>query len=230
MAPRGFFITLEGPEGAGKTTQLARLAERLAAAGLAVARTREPGGTPAGEAIRRLLLDPREAPLQPVTEALLFCAARSELVADLVRPALASGQVVLCDRYADATFAYQGHGRGLALDQLRAVNAVATGGLVPDLTLLLDLPVELGLARRKRDGGDWNRFDADSLAFHQRVREGYRALAAAEPARWRIVDAGGEPDVVAGVVWGVVEAALAGGAALTPRLPLPKDAGEGEMR
>lgn len=215
---RGRLITLEGPEGAGKTTQLAWLRDRLAAAGIEVVVTREPGGTPAGESIRRVLLDPREAPLQPITEALLFCAARAELVAGVIRPALAAGHVVLCDRFADATIAYQGFGRGLPLDRLRAINAEATGGLKPDLTILLDLPVEVGLTRRRRDGAEWNRFDADSLAFHTRVREGYLALARAEPGRWVVVDAVGGPDTVAGAVWGVV----------APRLMASLPAGERE--
>lgn len=205
----GTFITFEGPEGAGKTTQLARLAERLTAAGHQVVRTREPGGTPAGESIRRVLLDPREAPLTPLTEALLFCAARAELVAGVIRPALAAGSVVLCDRFADATFAYQGYGRGLPLDALRSINAVATGGLVPRLTLLLDLPAATGLARRRQDDADWNRFDADSLAFHQRVRDGYLALAAEEPARWRVIDADAAPETVGAAVWQAVAGHLA---------------------
>jgi len=206
------FITVEGPEGAGKTTQVLRLADRLAGAGLAVTRTREPGGTSAGERIRGVLLEARAEPMTPLAEALLFCAARAELVARVVRPALAAGGTVLCDRFADATLAYQGYGRGLPLDRLAALSAEATGGLVPDLTLLLDLPVGVGLARRRGDGA-WNRFDAASEAFHDRVRRGYLALAAREPDRWVVIDAGGSVDSVAGEVWRAVAARLARAAA-----------------
>ncbi len=205
----GAFVTFEGPEGAGKTTQLARLRDRLEAAGRHVLATREPGGTPAGEAIRRLLLEPRDGGLRPEAEALLFCAARAELVHTVVHPALAAGRVVLCDRFADATLAYQGFGRGLPRAALDAANRLATGGLVPDLTLLLDVDVEHGLARRRGSGGEWNRFDADDVAFHRRVRDGYHALARAEPDRWRVVDAGGPVDAVAEAVWAAVAGRLA---------------------
>lgn len=208
-AARGAFITLEGPEGAGKTTQIRPLAERLSAAGRRVLATREPGGTPAGEAIRRLLLEPRDEVLRPETEALLFCAARSELVQTVIRPALAAGHVVLCDRFADATLAYQGHGRGLPRAALDAANRLATGGLAPDLTLLLDVDVAHGLQRRRGSGGEWNRFDADGEAFHRRVRAGYLELARADPERWVIVDAGRPIDAVASDVWRAVAARLA---------------------
>lgn len=202
------FITFEGPEGSGKTTQLLRLEERLESMGHEVVATREPGGTSAGERIRSVLLDLEGGPLQPRTEALLFCAARSELVSSVIRPALEAGRVVLCDRYADATLAYQGYGRGMPMDRLRSMNALATGGLQPDLTLLFDLPVEVGLGRRQRAGEGWNRFDAASIAFHERVRAGYRALAAEAPERWRILDADRDADAVQSSVAETVVAAL----------------------
>ena len=192
----GSFITFEGPEGSGKSTQVARLAARLESQAIPVTVTREPGGTPAGERIRAVLLDPDIDSLRPETEALLFSAARTELVATVVRPALDAGRVVLCDRYADATLAYQGYGRGVPLPWLRQLNRTATSGVSPDLTVLLDLPVEEGLDRRRNDG-DWNRIDAADLVFHQRVRDGYLELASMEPERWCVVPAGGTADEVA---------------------------------
>lgn len=206
---RGLFITCEGPEGGGKTTQIHRLVDSLRTAGLDVLPLREPGGTTIGEKIRSLLLDLAESPMQVETEALLFLAARRELVQDRILPALQAGRIVICDRFADATLAYQGYGRGMDLTTLRTLNAFATNGLQPDLTLLLDLAVEDGLRRRKLDPAAWNRFDAASLAFHQQVRQGYLALAAAEPERWRVIDAARTADVVAGDVWRAVDGALA---------------------
>ena len=203
-AAPGRLITFEGPEGAGKSTVVRRLAERLRAAGRPVVETREPGGTRTGEQVRALLLDRAAAGLAPAAEALLFGAARAELVSLVIRPALANGCTVLCDRFTDSTLAYQGHGRGLDLAALRAMNAFATGGLTPDLTLLLDLDVAEGLRRRHAEGGAITRLDAESLAFHARVADGYRALAAAEPHRWRIVDAGAALEAVVEAAWGVV--------------------------
>lgn len=198
-------MTFEGPEGGGKTTQMRLLAERLEGAGHRVTMTREPGGTVIGERIRQILLDPAlpSAALRPEAEAFLFCAARVQIVAEVIRPALAAGQVVLCDRYADATLAYQGYGRELDLDLLGANNALATGGLTPDLTLLLDVPVEVGLARR-RDETELNRLDADSTAFHERVRAGYHALARADGPRWVVIDADRPVESVAEEVWRAV--------------------------
>jgi dTMP kinase len=216
MPEGGRFITFEGPEGGGKSSQLTRLAARLATAGDAPLALREPGGTPTGEAVRSLLLA-ADGTLRPETEALLFCAARAELVAEVLGPALAAGRTVLCDRYADSTLAYQGYGRGLDLGRLAALNALATGGLVPDLTLLLDVPVAIGLARRRRDGG-WNRLDAAPEAFHERVRAGFLALAAAEPARWRVIDATGPAEGVAEAVWAAVSGLLAARPAIGPGL------------
>jgi dTMP kinase len=189
-ASRGRFITIEGPEGAGKTTQAKRLEAHLRDSGLPVIRTREPGGTALGERLRDLLLagDAGVAPTDPLAEALLFSAARRQLVEDVIRPALAAGTTVICTRFADSTLAYQGHGAGVALDQLSALEKMATSGLRPDLTILLDLPPEVGLARKAP--ADQTRFElAFDLDFHRRVRDGFLALAAAEPERFAVVDA-----------------------------------------
>jgi dTMP kinase len=193
------FITFEGPEGSGKTTQVTRLAARLRSSGRGVTVTREPGGTAAGERIRAVLLDPAVDSLQPETEALLFCAARMELVHRVVRPSLAAGHVVLCDRFADATLAYQGFGRGAPLEWLQALNETVTASVQPDLTLLFDLPVERGLDRRRSEG-DWNRMDNASIEFHRRVRDGYLTLAKLQPERWAVIDALADVESVATAV------------------------------
>ena len=210
--PRGWFITIEGPDGAGKTTQVEQLADHLRDRGLDVLLTREPGGTWLGEQVRNVLLA-RTGPAAPtdgLTDAFLFNAARRQLVAEVVEPALARGTTVLCARFADSTLAYQGYGAGIALDPLRALEAVATGGLRPDLTILLDLPVEAGLTRKAP--GDVNRFEAEfDLAFHRRVRQGFLALAAAEPARFAVIDAGRPAAEVATAVNGAVDRLLGQG-------------------
>ena len=183
---RGFFLTLEGPEGSGKSTQAHRLAGRLTAAGYHCTLTREPGGTILGEEVREIILH-KLSPV-PVADAFLFNAARAQLVADVIEPALAEGNVVICDRFADSTLAYQGYGAGQSVETLRVLAGYATGDLVPDLTILIDLPVEEGL-RRKRDGDEINRFESTlDVAFHRRVRNGFLALAAAEPARFAVLD------------------------------------------
>ncbi len=187
------FITFEGIEGCGKTTQLRRLAERLTAAGIPFIVTREPGGCPIADEIRGILLDAKNSALVPEAELLLYAAARTQHVQEVVRPALAAGTHVLCDRFFDATVAYQGYGRGLDLQLIRQLNDIATGGLAPDLTILLDCPVETGLDRalariNATSGQREERFELESIEFHRRVRDGYLALAAAEPARFRIVD------------------------------------------
>jgi len=182
------FITLEGPEGSGKTTQIPMLAEFLRQQGYDVLATREPGGTDISDQIRAVLHDLKNTRMQPRTEALLYQAARAQLIGEVVRPHLQAGGVVLSDRYADSTLAYQGYGHGLPVDQLATIIHFATDGLKPDLTILLDLDVEVGLRRRSQDG-EWNRLDAYAVEFHHRVRKGYHQLAAAEPARWVIVDA-----------------------------------------
>lgn len=198
---RGWFITVEGPDGAGKTTQAQALAHHLRDRGFDPLLTREPGGTWLGERIREILLartDSTASP-DPLTDALLFNAARHQLVAEVLRPALASGRTVICARYADSTLAYQGYGAGVPLDRLRALEAAATNGLEPDLTILLDLPVRDGLARKAP--GDVTRFEAEfDLAFHDRVRAGFLALASAAPDRFVVVDATRSPAVVATAV------------------------------
>lgn len=187
-AHRAPFIVFEGIEGSGKTTQLHAVAGLLRAAGLAVTATREPGGTPIGEQLRAVLLDIDNRAMIPHTETLILLAARAQHAREVIAPALARGEVVLCDRFVGATYAYQGYGRGLPLDELRRLQAFAVGALTPTLTLVFDLPVELGLARR-RGAGELNRLDAAGFAFHQRVRDGYLSLAAAEPAHWAVIDA-----------------------------------------
>jgi len=203
----GLFVTFEGGEGSGKSTQLARLAERLRRAGFDPLVVREPGGTRLAEAIRGLLLDPG-APVGAVSEALLMVAARADLVASSLRPALDAGRIVLCDRYTDSTLAYQGGGRGLDASLLASWNRAATGGLVPDLTLLFDLDPELGLARRAAAHGSANRLDLESEAFHARVRERYLQLARAEASRFTVLDADRPPGELAERVWSAVASRL----------------------
>ena len=194
------FITLEGIEGSGKTTQLRKLAERIPN----VLVTKEPGGTVVADRIRAILLD-TAMKIDPVAELFLFAASRRQHVMEVIRPALAQGRVVICDRFTDATLAYQGFGRLLDLDKLRGLNEWATDGLHPDLTLIFDLPEEIGLTRaRSRNTTapvDEGRFELEDLRFHRRVREGYLALAAAAPQRYGVIDASATPDeVFAGVV------------------------------
>lgn len=183
------FITLEGPEGSGKSSQLPELAAFLRGAGYEVIVTREPGGTVVGDQIRDVLMKMENVSIVPRTEILLFLAARAQHVEELIRPALAEGKVVLCDRYGDSTLAYQGYGHATDLETLRLLLDFATGGLRPDLTLLLDVPVSKGMARKRENDSEWNRLDAYTEAFHERVRQGYLSLAAAEPDRWQIIDA-----------------------------------------
>jgi dTMP kinase len=183
------FITFEGPEGSGKSTQIALLAAYLRQQGLVVLPTREPGGTLIGDQIRACLHDVANTMMTPTAEILLYSASRAQLVAEVIRPALAEGQVVLCDRFADSTLAYQGYGRGLPLASLITITRFATGDLKPDLTVLLDTDVNYGLARRVTAGEEMNRMDLQAIAFHERVRQGYHELAALEPQRWRVVDA-----------------------------------------
>ena len=189
------FITFEGPDGSGKSSQVVALAEFLNQAGYSVLVTREPGGTAIGDQVRVILSNLENTGMHPRTETLLFLAARAQLVEQVICAHLEKGDVVLCDRYADSTLAYQGFGHGNDLTQIRNLISFATGGLKPDLTILLDIDVEIGLRRRAR-GGEWNRLEAYNLEFHQRVRQGYHQLAQAEPERWVVIDAGQPPERV----------------------------------
>jgi dTMP kinase len=189
------FVTLEGPEGSGKTSQLPRLAEFLRQKGFDLITTREPGGTSIGDQIRKVLFDLDNKGMNPRSEILLFQASRAQLVDEVIQPALKLGRVVLCDRYADSTLAYQGYGHGVDMKTLREIVGFATGGLKPDLTVFLDISVEEGLHRRNK-GGDWNRLDDYDKDFHQRVYSGYQRLMAEEPERWVKVNAAQEPDLV----------------------------------
>jgi dTMP kinase len=200
------FITLEGGEGSGKSTQAQALTERLAAAGRRVVLTREPGGTPFGEVARSILLHHATAEggerfrLDETAELLVFAAARAQNVDELIRPALSRGEIVICDRFADSTIAYQGYGRGIPLDRIEASIALATRGLTPDLTVLLDLPVEVGLARRLGERAP-DQFEQEALAFHTRVREGFLAIAAATPERVFVVDATLPAAAIGDAIW-----------------------------
>jgi dTMP kinase len=191
----GTFITFEGPEGAGKSTQIRLAADHVRATGRAVLVTREPGGTAIGERIREVLLAPSSSEMLPETEALLMTAARAQHVAEVIRPALTRGDVVLCDRYVDSTLAYQGGGRGLSIDALLRLQAFATGGLEPDLRILLDLPIEFGLRRRRTELAEVNRLDDETATFHNRVRQMYLELA--QYPGWVAIDAARSVDEVA---------------------------------
>jgi dTMP kinase len=204
---RGRLITFEGIEGAGKSTQVELLRQALEKAGHRVVTTREPGGTPVGEQVRSMLLDPAST-LDARTEALLFAAARAQLVEQVIRPALERGEVVLCDRYLDSSLAYQGVGRGLGLESVAAINAFATRGLLPDLVVLLRLDPAEGLARRR---GSLDRIESQDLEFHRQVARGFLDLAAADPERFVVVDAAAPPDRVAAEVLAAVLHGLGSG-------------------
>lgn len=226
------FITFEGPEGSGKSTQARDLYEHLQGRGFPVILTREPGGTRIGDLIRRILLDFQHTEMGPATETLLFSAARAQLVSEVIRPYLDLGGIVLCDRYADSTYAYQGYGLGRDLDELRTITSAATAGLLPDLTVYLNLPAAAGLARKRRarerieeqrppvlpvaglpspkgyTAVEWNRLDARELAFHQQVERGYRELIDREPDRWRVVEAERPLETIADEIRAIVEPLL----------------------
>jgi len=198
---RGPFITFEGIEGSGKSTQIHLLANYLSAHGRTVMLTREPGGTAIGDQVRRILLDPANTQLDSKAELLLYAAGRAQHLAELIAPELASGKIVLCDRFSDATLAYQGYGRGLDLELIRTLDRLVTDQMRPDLTILLDIDAAAGLARargRNSLGGleSEARFENEDLSFHERVRQGYLELAKGEPARFRIVDASLQPEAV----------------------------------
>jgi dTMP kinase len=186
---RGQFITLEGPEGSGKSTHIRYLATALRRSGFRVVQTREPGGTVVAEAIRRTLLRSSREQITPVAESLLIFAARSQHVRHVIEPALQRGAIVLCDRFSDSTLAYQGFARGLDLAWLRMANTMATNGCSPDLTLLLDVPVHIGLSRRRKSGGKQNRLDLESVRFHRLVRKGFLTLAIHSPRRIKVIRA-----------------------------------------
>lgn len=200
---KGLFITLEGGEGAGKSTQIAHIRDWLEDQGHVVRLTRQPGGTPLSEKIRALLLDARHTGMNPTTELLLLFADRSEFLHRVVRPALAAGETVLCDRFTDSTYAYQGGGRGLEPARIATLEALVQDGLQPDLTLLLDLDPDAG-AQRALQRGEADRFEREDRAFFQRVREAYRQRVAAAPERFEVIDASGTPDEV----WSLIRIAL----------------------
>ena len=197
----GAFITFEGIEGSGKSTQISRLLSYLTEQRLKVTLTREPGGTPIGDQLRKVLLDPANRLLDPTAELLLYAAGRAQHLREVIQPALAEGRIVLCDRFSDATIAYQGYGRGLPVQVIRELDRIVTSGLRPKLTVLLDLPAEAGLGRARGRNTDQGlhgeaRFENEGLAFHNRVRNGYLQLAREEPDRIRIVDASRNPDEI----------------------------------
>ncbi len=201
------FITFEGTEGSGKSLQARALVTRLRERGLLVLATHEPGGTPLGNEVRQLLLTRDELHVAARAEALLMNASRAQLVDEVIRPALDRGEIVVCDRYADSTLAYQGAGRGLDRQELFSVISFATAGLQPEMTMLLDVPVEVGLARKHAQGGS-NRFEAEALAFHTRVRETYQAMAQADAQRWNCFNGLEEPDRIADNIWSAVAARM----------------------
>jgi len=216
----GFFITFEGIEGCGKTTQLRLLKERLLAAGEQVTATREPGGCPIADQMRAILLDAGNSAITPLSELLLYAAARAQHVQEVIVPALERGETVLCDRFTDATIAYQGHGRGLDLATIAQLNQLATGGVEPQLTLLIDCPVEIGLGRalariEAGSGAREERFELESLHFHERVRQGYLGLADAFPGRFNVIDGSGDVAQTARLVC----------EALATRIPAPAATG-----
>jgi dTMP kinase len=205
----GLFITIEGPDGAGKSSQATLLAEHIRGLGKTVVLTREPGGTRVGEGVRNVLLDLEGEGHTAVSDALLYNAARHHSVIEVIRPALERGDIVISDRFADSTLAYQGYGGGAPLEDLAVIQRLTTGGLMPHRSVLIDVSVEAGLSRRHSGPAEGlNRFETSSLHgadFHQRVRDGYLSLAAAEPARWRVVNGEADRDVVAAGVWAAVE-------------------------
>jgi dTMP kinase len=209
----GKLITFEGPEGSGKSTQVALLRARLEKAGRQVLQTREPGGTSLGEALRRILLTADGTGMTPLAEALLLSTDRAQHVAEIVRPAISAGCVVIADRYVDSMLAYQGFGRELPLAVLETLGRIATEGLAPDLTILIDLDVEESIARRRRasetGGGELNRFDVRAMHFHERVRHGFLALAEREPARFLVLDGAQSVEDIAEHVWERVKLLIA---------------------
>ena len=203
------FITFEGGEGSGKSVQAKTLYRRLSRLAVPVLRTQEPGGTPFGKRLGHWLKWTKNTDISPLTELMLFNASRAQLVAEVITPALKSGKLVISDRYADSTTVYQGYGRGLDLATVKAVNKVATQGLTPDLTILLDMPVEEGFARKKGEKPD--RFEQEAIDFHRRIREGYLELARSEPERWLVIDATQGKETIAAIIWQRVSQLLSKG-------------------
>ncbi len=195
------FVTFEGPEGSGKSVQSEKLVNRLSSDGFDVLLTREPGGTALGDIIRDLVRAKDGPRLSGRVEALLFNASRAALVEEVLRPALVEGKIVVCDRYADSTIAYQCYGRGLSIDEVTGLNCFATDDLTPDITFLLDINPAVGLKRKINSSTEWARFETETLAFHQRVAGGYRAMAEADPMRWRVVDASGRIQSIEQQIW-----------------------------
>lgn len=210
---KGIFITFEGIEGTGKSTQIVLLANYLTAHRKSVTLTREPGGTAIGDQVRKILLNPENKALFPRAELLLYAAGRVQHVEELIRPELEAGKIVLCDRFSDATLAYQGYGRGVDLEMIRTLDRIATNGIRPDLTILLDIDPAIGLSRARGRNSSRGleaeaRFENEDLAFHERVRQGYRALAGQEPGRFHLVDARPGPDEIQNTIRKIVDDAL----------------------
>jgi dTMP kinase len=210
LSEHGLFITFEGPDGSGKSTQARLLAQRLRGEGRAVLESVEPGGTPIGQQIRRILLDPANKELAPTAELLLMFAARAQNVEQWILPALQQGTIVISDRFTDSSIAYQGAGRGLGRDTVLELDRIACRRLVPDLTICIDLDTETGLARALARGGMETRLEEQAIEFHHKVREAYHELARCEPQRFRLIDGHGTPDAIAAKVWEQV----------TPLLPI----------
>lgn len=223
------FITFEGPEGSGKTTQIRLLADWLQCQGRAVVTTREPGGTRIGNGVRALLLDINHTEMTPLTETLLFNAARAQIVHEVIRPALQAGQVVLCDRFFDSTLAYQGYGYGQDRAELGRIIRYATDGLTPDLTIYLDVQPEVGLARKQAGSTqEWNRLDARAVAFHRAVQAGYAELIRAEPARWSVIEGDLPAETVHKAIVALVASRLSVGAEMKAKVGA--EVGTGEMQ
>ena len=208
MADRGRFITFEGTDGAGKTTQIQRLTADLRQVGYDVCLTREPGGTPISEQIRDMLLNPDHSEMAAITELLLYAASRAQHVSEVIKPALAAGKVVISSRFADATVVYQGYGRGLDLERIHRLNRIATDGITPDVTFILDLPVEMGLQRVQNSRGGLDRLEREKIEFHRRLRDGYQTIAQQEPQRLKIIDAQGSPEQVYAQIQAIIQPLL----------------------
>lgn len=208
MADRGFFITFEGTDGGGKTTQIQRLTADLSEAGYDICLTREPGGTPISEQIRDMLLNPDHSEMAPTTELLLYAASRAQHVSEVIKPALEAGKVVISSRFADATVVYQGYGRGLDLGRIARLNRIATDGVTPDVTFVLDLPVAIGLQRVQNSRGGLDRLEREEIEFHRRLREGYQIIARQEPRRLKIIDAQVSSDQVYAQIQAIIQPLL----------------------